>query len=111
MIRIEQYWLARDPIDMRAGMETMLGKVVAVFGAAQAHHAYLFTNRRGNRIKVLITDGFGVWVAARRLHDGGFTWTQSTGSSRLEMTQSQFDALVLGLPWQRVSKGEIVRYA
>jgi len=37
MIKIEQYWMAVEPIDMRAGMETVLGKVVAVFGSAKAH--------------------------------------------------------------------------
>lgn len=38
MIPIEQYWLVTEPIDMRAGMQTMLGKVVSVFGSAQANH-------------------------------------------------------------------------
>jgi hypothetical protein len=31
--------------------------VVKVFGEARAHHAYLFANRRANRIKVLVHDG------------------------------------------------------
>ena len=69
MIHIQQYWMAVEPIDMRAGMETVLGKVVAVFGSARAHHAYLFTNRRANRLKVLVTDEFGVWLTVRRLVD------------------------------------------
>ena len=76
MIQIDQYWMAVEPIDMRAGMETVLGKVVSVFGSAQAHHAYFFTNRRANRIKVLVTDGFGVWLASRRLHEDHFVLTQ-----------------------------------
>ena len=29
-------------------------------------------NRRANRIKVLVHDGFGLWLCARRLHQGGF---------------------------------------
>ena len=33
---------------MRAGMDTLLSKVVLVFGAAQPHHAYLFANARGS---------------------------------------------------------------
>ncbi|WP_454256863.1 IS66 family insertion sequence element accessory protein TnpB [Pseudoxanthomonas mexicana] len=39
---------------MRAGTETALARVVAVFGAARPHHAYLFANRRANRMKVLV---------------------------------------------------------
>ncbi|MBK1779599.1 IS66 family insertion sequence element accessory protein TnpB, partial [Advenella sp. WQ 585] len=42
----DQIWLGTEPVDMRAGMDTLLSRVVMVFGAAQPHHAYLFTNRR-----------------------------------------------------------------
>ncbi|MEN1799582.1 IS66 family insertion sequence element accessory protein TnpB, partial [Pseudomonas aeruginosa] len=54
MIRIERIWLATEPLDMRAGTETALARVVQVFGAAQPHCAYLFTNKRANRMKVLV---------------------------------------------------------
>lgn len=50
MIRIERIWLATEPLDMRAGTETALARVVQVFGAAQPHCAYLFTNKRANRV-------------------------------------------------------------
>ena len=79
MIRVDAVWLAVAPIDMRAGdmragTDTALAPVVAVFGCAQAHHAYVFTNRRGNRIKVLVHDGLGIWLCARRLHQGRVVW-------------------------------------
>lgn len=35
MIRIERIWLATEPLDMRAGTETALARVVQMFGAAQ----------------------------------------------------------------------------
>ena len=35
MIRIDAVWLATEPIDMRAGTETALARVVMVFGAAR----------------------------------------------------------------------------
>ena len=56
MIRIDSIWLATEPMDMRAGTETALARVVAVFGAAKLHCAYLFANRRANRINVLVHD-------------------------------------------------------
>lgn len=111
MIRIERYWLAVEPIDMRSGMEAVLGKVVAVFGSAQAHHAYVFANRRANRVKVLVSDGFGLWLATRRLHEGQFVWVEQAQGLRLALTASQIDALVLGLPWKRVSKPVVVGVA
>ena len=52
MIRIEAVWLATEPMDMRAGTDTALARVVNVFGAAHPHQAYLFANRRANRMKV-----------------------------------------------------------
>ena len=71
-IRIDALWLATQPIDMRAGADTLLARVVHVFDTAQAHHGYLFANARANRIKLLVHDGFGVWCAARRLNAGCF---------------------------------------
>jgi hypothetical protein len=47
---------------MRSGTESALARVVNVFGSARPHHAYLFANRRGNRMKVLVHDGIGVWL-------------------------------------------------
>jgi len=44
-------------MDMRAGTETALARVVAVFGAAKPHCAYLFANHRATRMKVLVHDG------------------------------------------------------
>ncbi len=54
-----------------------MARGLAVFGAAKPHCAYLFANRRANRMKVLVHDGLGVWLAARRLHQGKFTWPEA----------------------------------
>ena len=108
MIRIDAVWLAIDPLDMRAGTDTALGRVVQVFGAAHPHTAYLFANRRANRMKVLIHDGIGIWLAARRLHQGHFVWPTSPGARQLTISHAQLDALVLGLPWQRIGAEGII---
>ena len=39
MIRIDTVWLGVEPLDMRAGIEAALARVVRVFGAAHPHHA------------------------------------------------------------------------
>ena len=106
MIRIDAVWLAVEPIDMRAGAERLLSRVVQVFGAAHAHHGYLFANARSTRIKLLVHDGFGVWCAARRLNKGIFEWPRSmtAGTAPVTLTCDQFNALVLGLPWQRLEQ-------
>lgn len=91
---------------MRAGTQTALGRVVQVFGQARPHHAYLFANRRANRMKVLVHDGIGVWLAARQLNVGRFVWPKD--GSTLALTRAQLDALVLGLPWQRIGEAGVI---
>lgn len=110
MIRIDAVWLAIEPIDMRAGVERLLASVVHVFGAAQAYHGYLFANARSTRIKLLVHDGFGVWCAARRLNKGSFEWPRgmAAGTATLTLTGDQFNALVLGLPWQRLEQLRVI---
>ena len=74
------------------------------------HHGYLFANVRATRIKLLVHDGFGVWCVARRLNAGRFVWlaSSSNGPAALELTRAQFDALVLGLPWQRLPEMSVI---
>lgn len=106
MIRVDALWLSAQPMDMRAGTHTALARVVAVFGEARPHHAYIFTNRRGDRMKVLVHDGIGIWLAARRLHQGGFV--RLSGAAPASLNRAQFDALVLGLPWSRVGEAGVI---
>lgn len=103
VIRIEAIWLATEPIDMRAGVDTILARVVKVFGVARPHHAYLFANRHSTRLKVLVYDGFGIWLAARRLNKGRFIWTNGEHAIATALNPEQLRALVTGLPWQTLT--------
>ncbi len=107
LIRVDALWRAMDPLDMRSGTEAALARVVTVFEAARPHHAYLFANRRANRMKVLVHDGIGVWLAARRLNSGRFIWPRDVVGT-FTLTRPQFDALVLGLPWQRIGESGVI---
>ena len=93
---------------MRACTETALARVIAVFGAAKPHCAYLFANRRANRMKVLVHDGIGVWLSARRLNQGKFQWPGIRQGSELKLDAEQLQALVLGLSCQRVGAGGVI---
>jgi transposase len=106
MIRVDSVWMATAPLDMRAGPDTVLMHVVRVFGAAHPHHAYVFANRRCNRVKILVHDGLGVWLA-RRLNQGGFVWSRSVEST-VQINTSQLGALTMGLPWQRLGDAGII---
>ena len=114
MIRIDALWLCTQPMDMRAGAERLLAAVVNTVGCAQAHHGYLFANARATRLKLLAHDGFGVWCATRRLHRGSFVWAsrfEAGGAVSLKLTVAQFEALIVGLPWQRLPELEAISRA
>lgn len=111
MIRVDAVWLAVEPLDMRAGTDTALARVIKVFGEARAHHAYLFANRRANRMKVLVHDGIGIWLCARRLHQGSFTWASIAAGKTIALTPEQLRALVIGLPWHRIGNAATIRIA
>jgi transposase len=109
VIRIDALWLCTKPVDMRCGAERLLAHVVYALGSANAHHGYVFANARATRIKMLVHDGFGVWCAARRLNVGRFVWPREINASRpIALTQAQFDALVVGLPWQRLPEMSVI---
>jgi transposase len=104
VIRVDVAWLSVEPLDMRAGVDTALARVVSVFGEARSHHAYLFVNRRANRLKVLLHDGFGLWLCSRRLQQGHFIRARTHRGTRVELTSEQLRALVVGLPWERLTE-------
>ncbi|WP_309625853.1 IS66 family insertion sequence element accessory protein TnpB [Methylibium sp.] len=51
-----------------------------------------------------------MWCAARRLNAGRFVWPRdmAPGAAPMTLTQLQFDALVLGLPWQRLEHMRVI---
>ncbi|MBB3240119.1 transposase [Pseudomonas sp. Tn43] len=81
---------------MRAGTDTALARVMAVVGVAKPHCAYLFANQRANRMKVLVHDGVGIWLAARRLNQGAFHRPGTDRGLEVELDAEQLQPLMLG---------------
>ena len=89
VIRVEAVWLCTEPMDMRAGTDSALARVVATFGAAHPHHAYVFANRRADRLKVLVYDGAGLWL-----------WPGHAGIARaFYIWLSVFNLLAISVAW------------
>lgn len=101
MMRVDAWYLAVAPLDMRCGMDTLLARVVAVFGTVQPYSAYAFANERANRMKVLHHDGFGLWLCSRRLHQGSLHWPNGE-LAQISLNAQQWQALTIGLPWRKL---------
>lgn len=97
------WWLAVAAIDLRCGIDRLLVAVQSTLGRdAFDGGAFVFRNRSGTRIKVLVVDATGVWLCVRRLHDGRFAWPRSH-VALCELTAEQFAWLCMGVDWQRLS--------
>ncbi len=103
MIRPEQVFLAVAPIDMRMGIDGLSLVVQQSLGLRLGEgQAFVFRNRCGNRIKLLVWDGTGVWLCQRRLHQGRFVWPQSTDPVWV-LSEQAWQWLVMGVDWQRLT--------
>lgn len=103
MIGVEQIWCIVGSTDMRRGIDGLSTLVQNSIGKTPCDGtAYAFSNKRGNRLKLLIWDGTGVWLCQRRLHKGAFVWPQ-IGDTHVVVTDAQWQWLIAGVDWQRLS--------
>ncbi|WP_063893068.1 IS66 family insertion sequence element accessory protein TnpB [Burkholderia ubonensis] len=102
MIRVEAIWLVTESIYARRRRYDP-GPGGKVFGAARPHHAYLVTYRHSTRLKELVYEGFGIWLAVRCLNKGWFVWTNGEQAIATGLNPEQLRALVTGLPWQMLT--------
>ena len=102
-LAISAWWLVSAPVDFRCGADRLLVHVREALGRDPLDgSAYVFCNRRTSRMKVLVVDAQGVWLATRRLHQGRFTWP-SVNETLWSLTHRQFRWLCAGVDWQRLS--------
>ena len=98
-----QIWLAVAPVDMRRGIDGLSCIVQEALGQSPcAGSAYIFRNRAGNRLRLLVWDGNGVWLCQRRLHRGSFIWPKAADTC-FTISQEQWQWLIAGVDWQRLS--------
>jgi transposase len=96
-------FLAVEPIDMRLGADGLSLYVQESLQKPPCDgSAYAFRNKNGNRIKLIIWDGTGVWLCVRRLHKGRFIWPSSQDRT-FTLSQTQWEWLTSGVDWQRMS--------
>jgi transposase len=94
--------MATRPVDFRKGMDGLAAVVRESLGAdPYSGVVYVFRAKRADRVKLLLWDGTGLVLVAKRFEKGSFRWPRiSDGVMRL--TSSQLSALLEGLDWTRV---------
>lgn len=103
MIQADRVWLAVEAVDMRQGIDGLSLKIQQALGHSPCDGSvYAFRNRAGNRVKLLVWDGTGVWLCVRRLHRGRFTWPQSDDPVCV-LSEAEWRWLTMGIDWRRLS--------
>ena len=92
-------YVALGAIDMRKGFDGLYGIVRDKLGLeVRSGHLFLFTNARRNRLKILLWDGSGVWICAKRLERGRFSWPLAAdGSDRVSLSHEELSLLLGGI--------------
>jgi len=96
-LELPAIWLAVAPVDLRRGIDGLSSTVQqALEQAPCSGSALVFRNRAGNRLKVLLWDGNGVWLCQRRLQQGRCVWPKM-GERSFALSQAQWQRLIAGV--------------
>jgi transposase len=90
-------YVAVGATDMRKNFNGLYGLVRDHLGCdPESGHVFLFTNARRNRLKLLVYDGSGLWVCAKKLDGGRFQWPDADSTVKKIVLSSEQLALLLG---------------
>ena len=96
-------YVAVGSTDMRKGFEGLYGLVRDQLGLDPlSGHLCLFCNKGRNRLKVLYWDGSGLWICAKRLERGRFSWpSDGEESARVTLSPEELSLLLGGIDLTR----------
>jgi transposase len=90
-------YVAAGATDMRKNFNGLYGLVRDHLGCEpESGHVFAFTNARRNRLKLLVYDGSGLWVCAKKLDRGCFRWPDVDSAVKKLVLSSEELALLLG---------------
>jgi transposase len=95
--------LAYKPIDFRNGVDGLAALCKRELAEDPFSGAlFVFRNRRGTALKLLVYDGVGYWLITRRLSQGRLRWWPAAADTPLHQLKAQELAVLLynGLPEQ-----------
>jgi transposase len=94
-------WLAAGHTDMRKGFDGLAVRVQEVLKRdPHCGHLFVFRGKRGDLVKLLWHDGFGLCLFAKRLERGRFIWPATVGGDAVVITPAQLGYLLEGIDWR-----------
>jgi len=91
-------YVAVEAVDMRKQFNGLWALAVERLHEDPRHGAvFAFTNKHKDRLKLLYWDGSGVWVLAKRLEKGRFSWPVGSDSTKLALTPEALTMLLAGI--------------
>jgi len=101
--RSVRIYLATGPVDLRKSIDG-LGALAQVQGHdVYSGHLYVFTSRRGDRVKILAWDHGGFVLYYKRLERGRFKLPEiAPGDDEVELDATQLAMLLDGIDVKRV---------
>ncbi|MDD2764067.1 MAG: IS66 family insertion sequence element accessory protein TnpB [Opitutaceae bacterium] len=92
-------YVAVEPVDMRKSFNGLWAAAQERLGEDPKNGAvFAFINKGRTRLKLLYWDGTGVWVLAKRLEEGRFSWpAPSTAGAKLALAPEALALLVGGI--------------
>ena len=79
-------YLAVEPVDMRQQFNGLWAHAAQKLQEDPREGAlFVFSNKDRNRLKMLYWDGTGVWVLAKRLEKGRFSWPVGRDRTKLAL--------------------------
>jgi len=93
-------YLAAEPCDMRKSFNGLHALAEGALKEDPRSGAlFVFCNKRRNRLKILYFDGTGVWILAKRLERGTFSWPAPSGrgQSKIKLAPEALAMLTDGI--------------
>lgn len=114
--------LACDPVDFRKGLDSLLALCKGPLEQDPfSGTLFVFRNRAGTALKLLVYDGTGYWLCLKRFSQGRLQWWPRTSDTPLHPLEAQQLSVLLynGLPeqagfaapWRKVDPNAIAQAA
>ena len=95
--------VASKPIDFRKGMDSLAALVAQALALDPfTGDVFIFRSRRLDRLKILVWDGSGLCLIAKRLENGAFTWPPVRDGT-MSLSAAQWRLLFTGMDWTQLA--------